>query len=331
MAALVDSLAYSGEVPWHRLGTQVPGLMLAAEALNAGGLNWTVEKQPVYLGNGQSIPRAYATVRTDRGTALGVVGEKYRPVQNAEAFEVMDKVIAGVGWKYEVVGALDEGREVFLLAKKPEGLIINGDDVVESFVLLQNSHDGRSPVRILPTDVRVVCNNTLRAALSARDINKTVSLKHTANVMAGIAEATRAWDTASAALKRQEEAIVRMAAFRPSMDQVGEYQRFAVDLISPVPYLGVELSDEEKAAKVKRSDRERDEISGLISSNYTEERSRFGGDSAWLLYNSVSGYADHQLDYKGQRKEQNHFTSVFTGRSDEIKQAAFTEASRLAA
>ena len=150
MSHEIDTMAYVGETPWHKLGVNLGGENVTAKEMVAkAGLDWTVQKQPIhFMGEGKSvtIPDNYAIVRTDRNKALGVVGSVYTPLQNAKAFEFMDEIIGEGRAAYHTAGSLMGGRRVWVLVDmKNEAEIVPGD-TVKSYALLTNGHDGRSMV-----------------------------------------------------------------------------------------------------------------------------------------------------------------------------------------
>ncbi len=192
MAANIDSMFYAGqEKPWHGLGVQVPSELNAAEAIKAAGLDWKVEKQPLYYGPKSKLVTVddhYAMVRKDTGKALGVVGSVYQPLQNSEAFSFADSIIQEKAAVYHTAGSLGKGEKVWVLAKLDGICRIKGDDVVEKYLLLSNSHDGSSGVRICLTPIRVVCQNTLNQAISTA--SSLFKIRHTA-AMGGKVTAAR--------------------------------------------------------------------------------------------------------------------------------------------
>jgi phage/plasmid-like protein (TIGR03299 family) len=189
MPSNVESMFYHGERPWHNLGTPLDHPASAAEAIAAAGLDWRVELAPAFA-LGVEIPRVRAVVRTDRREPLGVVGERYAPVQNAEAFAFFDHLIGEGQAAYETAGALDRGRRIWLLAKLPGTVLVAKEDEVGKYLLLSTSHDGKSPLRALFTPIRVVCENTLRAALS-EGTHSGVSVRHVGDVLGKAQEARR--------------------------------------------------------------------------------------------------------------------------------------------
>lgn len=122
---------------------------------------------------------AFATYRTDHNIPLGVVKSKYTPVQNKEAFAFFDDAIGKNAAIWQTAGFFGNGERIFVSAKLPDNILVNGDPV-ENYLVFTNSHDGSSGVKILFTPIRVVCQNTLNAAI--KGASNYVTYRHTANV-----------------------------------------------------------------------------------------------------------------------------------------------------
>ena len=164
MSANVETMFYVREKPWHGLGTMVQEAPTSADALRLAGLDWTVEARDMWLNGGyEPIPGYKANVRSSDNKVLGVVSDKYRIVQNADAFAFTDALIGG-DVHYETAGSLLDGKKIWLLAKLPDSEICG--DKTEPYVCFSNTHDGSGAVRVCMTPVRVVCNNTLNLALN---------------------------------------------------------------------------------------------------------------------------------------------------------------------
>ena len=178
MAANVETMFYTREKPWHGLGIGVKEAPTSEGALRLAGLDWQVIQQPVQTTNGIPLNGFYANVRETDGRILGVVTDKYKVVQNADAFAFTDSLL-GEGVTYETAGSLQEGKKVWLLAKLPQRYIISGDEITP-YLVFSNTHDGSGAIKVAMTPIRVVCNNTLNLALTqAKRIWSTV---HTGNL-----------------------------------------------------------------------------------------------------------------------------------------------------
>lgn len=162
MSANVESMFSVREKPWHGIGTIVQEAPTSKEALGLAGLDWTVRQEPViYKGQDSGY---FMNIRSNDDRVLGVVGGRYKPVQNVDAFDFVDGLV-GEGVTYETAGSLSTGKRIWLLAKMPDVKIL--DDVVEPYMCLTNSHDGFGSLKVCMTPVRVVCQNTLNLALNS--------------------------------------------------------------------------------------------------------------------------------------------------------------------
>lgn len=126
MAANVETMFYVREKPWHGLGTRVMTAPTSEEALELAGLNWKVVQEPVYTGENELIEGYKANVRDSDRKVLGVVTNRYRVIQNSDAFSFTDALL-GEGVRYETAGSLMGGRKVWLLARLPHEYIITGE------------------------------------------------------------------------------------------------------------------------------------------------------------------------------------------------------------
>ena len=171
------------EKPWHGLGIVVQDAPTSREALRLAGLDWVVEQRPVIV-DGNEVPNYKANVRNTDNSVLGIVTDRYRIVQNTEAFDFTDSLI-GDEVRYETAGSLRKGKTIWLLAKMPEQKIL--DDAIDPYICFSNSHDGTGAIKVCMTPIRVVCNNTLNLALN--NASRTWSTKHIGDISAKLAEA----------------------------------------------------------------------------------------------------------------------------------------------
>ena len=185
MSANVETMFYIRQKPWHGLGTEVQEAPNSTDALIYAGLNWDVIQKDVYTEDGTRITGYKVNTRSTDDAALGIVSDRYKVVQNRSAFQFTDDLL-GEGVTYETAGALQGGRKVWMLARMPQRYIVSGDEIAP-YLVVMNSHDGSSGIKVAMTPIRVVCQNTLNLALS--NAKRVWTTKHTENVMGRIHEA----------------------------------------------------------------------------------------------------------------------------------------------
>ncbi len=217
------AMMYTGEVPWHRLGTKLDQPATAREAIAAAGLDYEVTLTPVATVDGMMVHKARAVVRYDNQTVLGIVTERYVPVQNHQAFGFLDAIVAEGGLRYHTAGAIGKGERVWMLAKLPSHIRVkNSDDLVDKFLLLSNTHDGSRALRVFFTPIRVVCQNTLNLA-ERQGQGQGVSILHKGNLEAKIKDAQQVLGFAQRFYDDAEERINRLASHYPTQAQLSAY------------------------------------------------------------------------------------------------------------
>ena len=179
-----DGMMYTGNAPWHKLGVKLDNPATAAEAIEAAQMEWSVITKPVYArnqaGGFEEVDGKRAIVRADTQEVFTIMGNGYEPVQNKDAFSFFDAVIGQGEAIYHTAGSLYGGKRIWVMAKLPDDIKITPDDVIQPYILLSNSHDGSTALRMQITPIRVVCANTLSVALGS---NGGFYAKHTRNVM----------------------------------------------------------------------------------------------------------------------------------------------------
>jgi phage/plasmid-like protein (TIGR03299 family) len=182
------------EKAWHGFGQIIQDYPTSAEAIKHAGLDYTVEKRKLFTFDNENhngdpdkdiiipeieVPGYFATMRTDTEQVLGVVGKDYEIVQNVDAFSFFDSIVGGDGIQYETAGVLGKGERIFITAKLPGYIKVGREDLIEQYLFLTTSHDGYGSITAAFTPVRIVCNNTLNAAL--RNQSNSIKIRHTAN------------------------------------------------------------------------------------------------------------------------------------------------------
>lgn len=230
MAANVESMFYVRQVPWHGLGTMVQEAPTSEDALHIAELDWRVEQTPVFTDAGIEIPGYKANRRDTDGSILGIVSDRYKIVQNTEAFEFTDAIVGetedGVV-KYETAGSLCGGKRIWLLAKMPTKKVL--DDDVEPYMFFSNSHDGTGSIKVGMTPVRIVCANTLAIALNTA--KRQWSTKHVGDMQSKLEEAKlclRMADSYMANLDVEADRLANAKLYREQIEEILD-EMFPVD------------------------------------------------------------------------------------------------------
>lgn len=305
------------EVPWHKLGVVLEDSpKTSAEAIKAAKLNWEVVMENVLfdgLNGQQKIPNAWVTVRRDPehgDIPLGIVGNKYSPLQNEEAFEFFDPLIRDGIAEYETAGSLRDGKRVWILAKINGDLLVGDRDPITKYVLLSNSHDGSSSVTVKVTPVRVVCNNTLSAALSSSAVRNTFSLRHTSSVKEKLEQAQHTLEAVNAAYDKLFKVWAKMT----------EIELPVHERIKFVKHVFPEKAD---AKNTKRLNTVRTEVLQLFETGAGMQELSHANGTLWGAYNAVTEYVTHSISERKNSTIDTHVENLWFGRHDETLNRAF--------
>lgn len=219
MSAEVETMFYTRVAPWHGLGTCVENAPGSQEALKVAGLDWKVVQKPIFTEEGQLVGGFKANIRDRDNQILGVVTDRYRVVQNEEAFAFTDQLL-GEGVTYETAGSLQGGRRTWILAKLPQRYIISGDEITP-YLVFMNSHDGTGAIKAAMTPIRVVCQNTLNLALS--NAKRSWSANHVGNINGKLDDARYTLLYADKYMAELGRSIDRLNQIRLSDQKVYEY------------------------------------------------------------------------------------------------------------
>ncbi|MGO8688996.1 MAG: DUF932 domain-containing protein [Thermoguttaceae bacterium] len=292
------SMFYVNEPPWHGLGTRLAGPATAAEAIKAAKLDWTVAKVPLYAVRGETsvrVPDTYGVIREDLWgqpedllgqpacPVLGVVGEGYKPLQNAEAFTFFDPIVGQDAAIYHTAGVLRDGERIWLLAKLPSQIVVVGDDVAEKYLLLSNSHDGRSAVQVKFTPIRVVCQNTLTLALLD---GPTIRVAHTPNMQERLKQAHRLLGIVDKGFSNLAAAFQAMCKLSLDASKLDEY----LAEVFPDPKDPEEPKHSKAAKRIQES-----RFWSRYFFEHGEGNDRPGArGTLWAAYNGVTELIDHR-------------------------------------
>lgn len=290
MAANVETMFYTREKPWHGLGIRVAEAPSSEEALRLAGLDWQVKQEPVYTDTGEAIPGYKANIRDRDRRVLGVVTDRYKIIQNQEAFAFTDALL-GKGVRYETAGSLQGGRRVWLLARLPKEYIISGEQV-SPYLVFSNTHDGSGAVKVALTPVRVVCCNTLNLALDTA--KRSWSMIHTGNIRDKLQEAEDTLFMAEAYMMQLGKEFGNLQRQKITDRQVAEY----IEMLLP-------LEKDATAIQNKNITRLREDMAHRY---YDAPDLQGTGKNAYRFLNAVSDFATHA---KPLRRTANHKENLF--------------------
>lgn len=307
------------EKAWHNLGTIVDGALTADECLKAANQDFEVKKlgTEVVMPDGSRIPNpdVFSTVRTDTNQILGSVGSRYHVVQNAECFDFFDSIVGQGEAIYETAGVLSDGKRIFISAKMPEFITINGskDDLAEMYVFLTNSHDGKGGLVAAITPIRIVCNNTLNVAL--RNCKNKISLRHTTNIQAKLKTAHRLMGLKNLYQSEIEQVFSAMA--NKKVDD---------DFYKKVIITSLANGDKTKVESYYNNDTSKqfERLANyVLESAFTHETQITKNTfmTAFGAYNSISNYFQNVKDYGN--KEDSKFDRILEGEVETYNQRAF--------
>lgn len=317
---------YRNDPAWHGLGTvfqsEAGNRLTSERAIELGGLDWDVKLEPMQLPSGIIVPGYNAITRGDSGAVLGVVGDRYVPFQNREAFGFLDSFVQDGALEYEAAFALRGGATVVLLARMPEvDNVAEGDDCMR-YILCSTSHDGTAPIYMQPTSVRVQCANMLRVALS--DTQYQVSIKHTGSMAKHLETARQYLSQFNEGFTLFRDSARVLATKQYGSSQATEF----LQRLFPMPQ-----GDDEKAKKAqvkwaKRIGRVMDKL--LHPSN---QLASIKG-TWWQLVNAVTFDVDHEetrtRGKSDRQRKENVFLQVSEGKGAELKNRAMTLALEMA-
>lgn len=313
MAHLFSTGLFFGQQAWHGLGTVLPAESEArfssSESIRLAGLDWEVETQPLYLGDGSKANGHNAVVRKDTGKIMGVVGDRYECLQNSHQFDWFSPFLETKEVAFETCGALKEGQLVWVLAKvlRDDAEVAKGDKI-RKYLLLTSSHDGSTATSVGFCPIRVVCWNTLSAGLN-NSASKLIKVRHT---------------------QRQKDALTQIRETINLVDETFEatakqYRRLMECPITPKDLrryvkLVLEYPEEEIALSTRKQNILENVINLCVNGVGND------GKTAWSAYNGITHYTTHVYG----RTPDSRLTSNWYGHGKTLSNRAFELALQLA-
>lgn len=240
----IETMFYTRTAPWHGLGNHVEHALNSQEALTAADLDWSVIQRSILTDTLMEIPGFKVNLRDSNNQVLGIVTNRYKVVQNREAFSFTDELL-GEGVRYETAGSLQNGRKVWLLAKLPNRYTI-ADDEVSPYLVFSNSHDGSGSIKVAMTPIRVVCQNTLNLAL--RNAKRIWTTIHTGDIKSKLDEAKKTLLLAEHYMDKLGNEVDQFSRIKLSDHKVLDY----IEQLIPLPDHATK--QQEKNIELLRSD-----------------------------------------------------------------------------
>ncbi len=347
MAHEYESGFQVGEAAWHGLGATVKDAPSVEDGIRLAGLDWDVVEREVFArtpeGNSFACTDYKALIRASDSAVLGVVGADFTPLQNREAFAFFNPFLQDGQASLETAGSLRGGKRVYVTAKiaHAEDSVGKPDDRVRAYLLLAHAHDGTMAVTCSFTPIRVVCMNTLRAAMGRADsgTDACLKVKHTKNVKAGLEAVQRTIDLSRRTFAMTIEEYRAMAA-------VGVDARTARNYVTRV--LSPDLAHKQDVAKAEMlaaamraaggldvdvkapavpilggEDKEPRAVEKILAGFDGGARgASLAGHTVWGLYNAVTDWVDHE---RGRTPESRREASWF-GEGARVRERAHREA-----
>lgn len=314
---------------WHGLGQIVEEHPISKEAIQFAGLDYEVEKRRLFTFNSENsfgnadiikptveVPSYFATVRTDNDTVLGVVGKDYQVVQNRDAFAFFDAIVEEEnGIRYETAGALGKGERIFITAKLPDYIRVGKEDLIEKYLFLTTSHDGFGAITAAFTPVRIVCNNTLNAAL--KNCSISLKIRHTTAAKERLEGAHRLMGLTNRYSAQLEELFNQWTNIRITDREVKKLIQLA---LAPSKEVLQSLREREASAISAQFQKACDSTYEYALSNPSQQVETAKG-SLFGAYNAITGYYQNVRPYKSDEAKLKSL--LFGGTAQTKTQQAF--------
>lgn len=312
MPANVETMFYTGATPWHGLGEKLEEAPTISEAIEASGLDWEVGTKDLVTKDFQEVP-AKATYRKSDNAILGVVGPRYVPLQNRDAFDWFQPFIDNGECSLHTGGSLSDGQKVWVLAQlnRDPSEIVPGDEV-QKFILLSNSHDGTTSIRVGYTPIRVVCVNTLAAA-HQKGVSQMLRIRHTASSKVNLDNVRDIMDNINMQFEATAEQFRFLASKNFNQHDVRKYVKILLGCDKT-------LDDDLKT-------RTRNTIRKVMTSIEGPKQDLPGVRGTWwAAYNGFNEY----LNYEKGRSNNNRMESLWFGQAGASNMQALNLATEMA-
>ena len=318
---------------WVRGGTAVEATSAASAATQAG-LNWTVrtgelqavstpltiDEHGVTPATYINVPKKQAIIREDNNSVIGIVGSKYKMVQNMEVFNALDTLIDAGDARYAAAGEYNGGSSIWMVLELPQGINV-ANDPHAAFLLVKTSHDGSSSVVIKPIIERLFCANQVNGLIGNgrnRKFNEyTYRMTHTTNQELSIADIRNITNLTYQAIDDYELTANRLLEIDFSREQAVNFFKKVWALptkVEDTPYSLLSRSERKQQTIAKDA---RAKAWAIYSESDTQENIRGTAFGAW---HAVVEFADHYATGGASRLA----AATLSGRNDKVKTKALS-------
>lgn len=266
---------------WHAIGKDVQECKDMEQVLNKSGLDYTVEKRPVYTqiftpmgGSFNVIPNRFITTRAEDGHTYDVVSDKFEVIQNRDAFDFVNYM--GEDLQFEKAGETANGM-VYIIGKLPEVDILG--DKFTPHVIFRNGFDGKTKITAAITPLRLVCQNQFNFAF--KNAQNTMTIRHVQNAESKLVEAR---ETLKLCADYMQELNVMAERFA-TMKLTGDRAERVVKYLFPIPE-----DTNINAYKRKTLEDARAKFKRAIDA---DDNANFKG-TAWGLVNAYTDFITHK-------------------------------------
>ena len=320
MAHLVEegSAVYAEKPAWHGVGITVPENFTTEQALKLGNFDYKVSKSPLFIKDGWRdipVPNQVAVIREDTQQILGITSDKYEPFQNIEAINWADSLLQDGIARWESMMVLDGGKKFAGLMKLEEDMRVGDEDYWQYF-LISTGHDGKYAIHLLPTNVRVVCYNTLTAATQSKywtQSKASFKVRHNTNMRTNLEIARESVLITTAANRRMKEWLEKAML----SELAASREKDILNHLFGDP-TGDDMTNWQKNQR------------NIFVTQFLDEEYDRNGETAYSFLQAASGYADHGIPFNKResatvrtQSERRFASAMVGGRGEQIKKKTF--------
>lgn len=314
MSALVEKMCHFGQMPWHGESESLVGNESAQDVMVKAGLDWTVKTEPLFRADGSEVS-GRASIRESDDSVLGMVGPRWTPLQNRDAFSVFEPLVESGDMAWHTAGSLRDGQRVWVLCQlNLDNSEIVPNDEIAKFALLSNGHDGKLAVHFGFTPIRVVCANT-EAMARKSSASKLIRVRHHRFVKENVDGLRDVMDLANQEFEATAEQYRWLANRQINQEDLKKYVKIV---------FGVGKKDDNDIGT--RQQNILNKVENLFETGLGTEIAGVQG-TWWGAYNAVTEY----LNYEKGRTTANRLDSLWFGQNGVQNSNALESALLLAA